>query len=122
MRTALVQLRDGWMHVMRIVQVNRWQLLGTAGAWFILDVVFYANGLFSGQVTKAMGVAQVPKSEAMASLILQAIALPGYFCTFAFVDRVGLKRLQAWGFFLTSVFFFLLAGNQSSLVEVRRHC
>jgi len=26
----------------------RWQLLGTAGSWFILDIVFYANGLFSG--------------------------------------------------------------------------
>lgn len=50
---------------------NSNKLLGTAGAWFILDIVFYANGLFSGQVTNAMGISSSPKGEAVASLILQ---------------------------------------------------
>jgi hypothetical protein len=54
------------------VRVNYWNLLGTAGSWFILDVVFYGNGLFSGEVTEAMQFAHGPKSEATAALVLQA--------------------------------------------------
>lgn len=33
----------------------RWLLLGTAGSWFIFDIVFYANGEFSGSVLQDMG-------------------------------------------------------------------
>ena len=38
---------------------------------FLLDVVFYGNGLFSGQVTKAMGIVSTTQGEALAALILQ---------------------------------------------------
>ena len=31
---------------------HRWDLLATAGNWFIFDVVFYSNSLFSSQLTK----------------------------------------------------------------------
>ena len=40
--------------VFQTIYVNRWLLLGTAGSWFILDVIFYANGLFSGQVNNRL--------------------------------------------------------------------
>lgn len=71
----------GSAYVIHIVSKNRWNLLGTAGAWFILDVVFYANGLFSGQVAKSMGIASTPKQESMAALILQVSSIDVYsFC------------------------------------------
>jgi PHS family inorganic phosphate transporter-like MFS transporter len=38
------------------VREFRWALLATAGSWFIFDVVFYANGLFSGTVLALMGI------------------------------------------------------------------
>jgi hypothetical protein len=47
---------NGAFYVRDAVYENRWRLAGTAGAWFIIDVVFYANGLFSGQITSAMGL------------------------------------------------------------------
>jgi hypothetical protein len=53
------------------VSANSWKLLGTAGSWCILDIVFYANGLFSGEVTTAMGISKSPKGEAIAALLLQ---------------------------------------------------
>ncbi len=62
---------NGFSYVRHIVWKNRISLLGTAGAWFILDIVFYANGLFSGQVTKTMGIASSPRQESLAALILQ---------------------------------------------------
>jgi hypothetical protein len=33
---------------------NRWNLLGTAGSWFLLDVLFYGNSLFSQDIADAM--------------------------------------------------------------------
>jgi len=53
-----------------VLYTNRYQLYGTAGSWFILDIVFYANGLFSGQVTASMGFGKTPKQESIAALIL----------------------------------------------------
>jgi hypothetical protein len=56
--------------VSEVLHTNRYQLYGTAGSWFILDIVFYANGLFSGQVTASMGFGKTPKQESIAALIL----------------------------------------------------
>ena len=36
-----------------------------------LDIIFYGNGLFSGQVVKAMGIVSDIKGEAISALILQ---------------------------------------------------
>lgn len=35
----------------RVLAIYRWHILGTALSWFLLDVVFYANGLFNHEVT-----------------------------------------------------------------------
>jgi mannose-6-phosphate isomerase-like protein (cupin superfamily) len=61
---------DGYRFVSDVLYTNRHQLYGTAGSWFILDIVFYANGLFSGQVTASMGFGKTPKQESIAALIL----------------------------------------------------
>ena len=57
---------------------------------FLYTMHSYGNGLFSGRVTKAMGIAMDPKGEALASLILQSIAYPGYLFTVAFAQRIGM--------------------------------
>lgn len=110
-------LRFGVYNSLRIVHYNFWPLLGTAGAWCLLDVVFYANGLFSGQVTDAMGYAHSPRSEASASLLLQSISLPGYLCAALFADRIGLRRLQLCGFAATTAIFLALSMLQPYLSQ-----
>ena len=72
-------------------------LLGTAGSWFILDVTFYGNsecispysrsqlrlclvcceGLFSGDVTQAIGAADSPQDEAVTNFYINLLAMPG---------------------------------------------
>lgn len=108
----------GWKAVCNTIRSQRWLLLGTAGAWFILDIVFYANGLFSGQVTRLMGISADPRGEALASLILQLIALPGYLCTVLFIDQMGMMSLQQVGFVATALCFVFLAAWQGYLVQV----
>jgi PHS family inorganic phosphate transporter-like MFS transporter len=64
---------SGFNYVQAVVRRNHFRLLGTAGAWFILDIVFYANSLFSGQITKSMGLGSTIQAEALTQLILQVI-------------------------------------------------
>jgi len=109
---------DGYRFVSDVLYTNRHQLYGTAGSWFILDIVFYANGLFSGQVTASMGFGKTPKQESIAALILNLISLPGYICTILMVDRISLKQLQLMSFFMTAFFFVLLAILQPYLIQV----
>lgn len=71
------------------MKTNRYKLLGTAGTWFILDIVFYANGLFSGEVAGALGGIRSPKGEAVSALILQSIALPGYVFSISYCNYIG---------------------------------
>lgn len=110
--------KEGYFFVKETVYQHRWRLLGTAGAWFILDVAFYANSLFSGQVTTSLGVAKNPKGESLASLYLQLIALPGYICTIFFIEKIGIIRLQLMGFLATGVFCIIIGGAQPDLVNV----
>eukprot|EP00597_Dinobryon_sp_UTEXLB2267_P003690 CAMPEP_0170058874 /NCGR_PEP_ID=MMETSP0019_2-20121128/1332_1 /TAXON_ID=98059 /ORGANISM="Dinobryon sp., Strain UTEXLB2267" /LENGTH=434 /DNA_ID=CAMNT_0010263921 /DNA_START=375 /DNA_END=1679 /DNA_ORIENTATION=- len=116
--SIIAYFREGLAFVWQTVQTHWWALLGTAGSWFVLDVVFYANGLFSGQVTTAMGLSTSTRGEASAALILQCIALPGYMCTILFIDRIGPSNLQLIGFVATAFFFLLLAVLQPYLLQV----
>lgn len=50
--------------------------------------------------------------------IVQGIALPGYFFTVMFIDRIGCTRLQLSGFFATGIFFSILATLQPYLQQV----
>lgn len=64
--------------IMQNVYDNRMKLLGTAGSWFILDVLFYGNSLFSADVTSAMGGEKTVKSQALINFYIQLMAMPGY--------------------------------------------
>ena len=65
-----VYFNSGLLSVFQVASKNRWKLLGTAGSWFILDIIFYSNSLFSGQVTTLIGYSNTTKQEAYGALIL----------------------------------------------------
>ena len=69
----------------------KWHLLGTAGSWFLFDVVFYAQGLFESEITGLMDLGEDLASEARVALIIGFIALPGYFLSVCFLNRLGRK-------------------------------
>lgn len=90
-------------------------LLGTAGSWFIFDITFYGNSLFSGDVTQAMGVAKTPLDEAWQNMTLNLIAMPGYLLAIVFMDMIGRARLQWLGFVGVAIIFTTLAVCQRQL-------
>lgn len=93
-------------------------LFACAGAWFILDVVFYSSNLFQSQIYKkwypdpehvntyreAYNVAKFQAIIAVASTI------PGYWATVYFIDRLGRRKIQMMGFLLMGVFLFAISG------------
>lgn len=93
-------------------------LLGCAWSWFALDVAFYGLGLNSSIVLTQIGFGNATKGTAaekvytnlhnvaVGNIILAAAGLiPGYWCTFLFIDRVGRKPIQLMGFIiLTGIF------------------
>jgi hypothetical protein len=99
-----------------VVWEHRLTLLGTAGSWMILDVVFYAHGLFSGTVLDRAGLGpgvayagpgadgshEVARAalarEAGGNAVLALLALPGYILAVFTIDRIGRRPLQLYGF------------------------
>jgi len=88
------------------------RLIGTAGGWFLFDIVFYGNTLFHSVVTKQVFKGQEPTIEnnAVQSLILFAIALPGYWVATYLMDSWGRKNIQMLGFGMMTILYCLLAG------------
>lgn len=103
---------------MKTIRDNWSTLLGTAGGWFLLDIVFYGNGLFSGAVTKAMGLSDTVEEEAIQSFLLQLIALPGYICSILYMSSIGCKKLQMYGFGLLTLIFLAMSLLEGYLADL----
>ena len=94
-------------------------LLGTAGAWFFVDVAYYSQNLFQKDIFSAVG--WLPAARTMSaldelfkiaraqSLIALCGTVPGYWFTVALIDHVGRFAIQALGFLFMTVFMFALA-------------
>lgn len=91
---------------------KRWiqYLIGTAGAWFLLDVAFYGNSVSSMLIMEhlASGLSLSAHTFLSAMLFL-FFAMPGYILAAKYVDRIGRKRLQILGFCVMAICYFFLA-------------
>ncbi|KAF4039532.1 Sugar (and other) transporter [Phytophthora infestans] len=85
-------------------------LLGTAGTWFLFDIIYYAQNLFSASILSVIGVKnsslqQVTTMNAFVALL----ALPGYYVAIYFINSLGRKKMALQGFFLIGVLCLILA-------------
>ncbi|EGZ10369.1 hypothetical protein PHYSODRAFT_304289 [Phytophthora sojae] len=85
-------------------------LLGTAGTWFLFDIVYYSQNLFSTSILKVVGLSnpslqQVTTEVAFVSLM----ALPGYFVAVYAINRPGRKKMQLQGFFFMKILCLVMA-------------
>jgi len=86
-------------------------LLGTAGAWFLLDVAFYGNSVSSIMIINAIH----PKNSTLlvhtmlTGILFLLFAVPGYALAAKYVDKIGRKPLQYMGFFMMALTYALMA-------------
>ncbi|CAM6111442.1 unnamed protein product [Calypogeia fissa] len=114
-----VRAKEFGLFTSKFAQRHGLQLLGTCMSWFLLDVSFYSQNLFQGNLFTAVG--WTPAAKAMSALeevyrLARAQALialvstvPGYWFTVAFIDIVGRKPIQLMGFAMMSIFMYILA-------------
>ncbi|TMW69041.1 hypothetical protein Poli38472_001197 [Pythium oligandrum] len=85
-------------------------LLGTAGTWFLFDIVFYAQNLFSASILSVVGVKNASLQVVTAQNAFVALmALPGYYVAVYFINRMGRKVIQLQGFVFMTLLFLALA-------------
>jgi MFS transporter, PHS family, inorganic phosphate transporter len=104
------------------------KLLGTAGTWFLFDVLFYGNTLFQpivveaafGSATSGKAI-QILQKTAVNSLILASIALPGYAVAGLMLGKRTLcvtqtpRYVMLQGFAAMSILYFTIGSNWSYL-------
>jgi hypothetical protein len=106
----------GWRRTLDSIYEFRWVLLGTAGSWFIFDITFYANGLFSGTILQTLNGTSGQEKHTAADLtkialdniFITSIGLPGYICAVLCIDKVGRRNLQLIGFTCVAIVFVFM--------------
>lgn len=91
---------------------KRWLkcLIGTAGAWFCLDVAFYGCGVSNMMIIGAIDPSKDLLNDTIISAVIFMIfAVPGYFLAAKYVDQIGRKRLQNLGFLMMALCFATIA-------------
>ena len=94
------------------ISLYKWHMLGTAASWYLLDLDFYANGLFNHEVTANIlsnGKPTTAMDDAINSLLVVLCGFPGYLLCIYFIDSVGRKAIQLRGFLCMSVLFAICA-------------
>lgn len=99
------------------------RLSGTALSWFVWDVAFYGNKLFSGPIFSALlGPGTHLLDTNLYILLNNSVALVGYWFAAYTIDKawMGRVRLQVMGFLFTGALFIASAAKWDTLnVHVR---
>ena len=99
---------EGFSTLARNPRMLVW-LVGTAGAWALLDFAYYGNTISSPEVLKVIN----PHGSLLQNTLLQLVifvvfALPGYALAIRLLDSTGRKTIQCFGFTLMAVAFLLI--------------
>lgn len=112
LRTAPVSISDA---IMMEGDLGR-KLCGTAGCWFIFDVLFYGNTLFQPEVlAEAFGAAETLSHAARDTTMLTLMALPGYIVSIAMVGRQSPRYIQMQGFAAMAILYTVIGVRFDSL-------
>jgi PHS family inorganic phosphate transporter-like MFS transporter len=85
-------------------------LLGTGGAWFLMDITLYGMGIFSTKIySLLLPGADLIQKTLLTTITFLVFAVPGYYFAAKYVDRIGRKKLQILGFIMMTVCFGAIA-------------
>lgn len=116
-KSARKHLRPAGEWAAEIWRTHGRALAGTAGSWFLFDVVFYGNGLFQADFVQMLEPAGEAGSRAgllataRVSLLVSLLGLPGYWAAVALVrDELRSQRdIQALGFGACALIYAVMA-------------
>jgi PHS family inorganic phosphate transporter-like MFS transporter len=86
-------------------------LIGTAGAWFLMDWAFYGNSIMSNSILSFLvppsvsGIHAIILTNEYSAMIFGLAAFPGYWIASFTIDRIGRKPVQVAGFAMMAISF-----------------
>lgn len=93
-------------------------LIGTMSTWFLLDIAFYSQNLTQKDIFPAMGlinkdvdmnaIREVFETSRAMFVIALFGTFPGYWFTVFFIEKLGRHKIQLTGFFMMSIFMFII--------------
>ncbi|KAK9914413.1 hypothetical protein M0R45_038194 [Rubus argutus] len=102
-------------------------LIGTMTTWFLLDIAFYSQNLTQKDIFPLMGLTDKPENVNALREVFQTskamfvVAMfgtfPGYWFTVLFIEKIGRFKIQLIGFFMMSVFMFIIGVKYFELRE-----
>ncbi|CAK7345981.1 unnamed protein product [Dovyalis caffra] len=90
-------------------------LFSSATNWLLLDIAFYSSNLFQSQIYKqhldlenANVYDEAFKVAFFQTMVAICAAIPGYWFTVYYIDRLGRRKIQMIGFFCMGVVYLAL--------------
>jgi MFS transporter, PHS family, inorganic phosphate transporter len=101
-------IAEGFLNLLHNRRMFIW-LIGTAGAWMLLDFCYYGNSISQPEIIKLAN----PNASELQTILLQlgivaVFALPGYAVAIWLLDRVGRRTIQILGFAMMALMFLLI--------------
>jgi MFS family permease len=101
--------QKSWLYLLLTPRYLKW-VIGTAGAWFFLDIAYYGTTISSPLVLKSLNSHADTVTNMIYTLIIFVVAaLPGYIVAALTIDRLGRKAIQCLGFGMMALAYGLLA-------------
>ncbi|KAL7686711.1 putative major facilitator superfamily, MFS transporter superfamily [Plasmopara halstedii] len=99
----------------------RRKLFGACASWFLFDVTFYGNVIFTPIILQdTYGLDKHHFADvALCSLVVAAIALPGNLLAICVVGRISFKAIQILGFVVMALLFLALGVFYEQLLDYR---
>jgi PHS family inorganic phosphate transporter-like MFS transporter len=90
-------------------------MIGTAGAWFLMDWAFYGNSIMSSSILSFLvpptvsGIHAIILTNEYSAMIFGIAAFPGYWLASFTIDRIGRKPVQVLGFGMMALSFGIIS-------------
>jgi MFS transporter, PHS family, inorganic phosphate transporter len=99
---------EGFLVLARSRRMLFW-LIGTSGAWFLLDFSYYGNTISSPAILQLLNPHASLLHDTLVQLaIFVVFAVPGYVVAILLMDKTGRKSIQMLGFAMIAVAFLLI--------------
>ncbi len=85
-------------------------MIGTAGAWFLMDVALYGNGVSNTLILSTLNPGADLLHHTLLSVVIFAVfAVPGYVLSARYIDKIGRKPIQYMGFAVMTIAYALIS-------------
>jgi len=86
------------------------RLFASCACWFLVDIAFYGNGVSSQSILRhVFSHASLLQATLLTLIMFSVTGLPGYFVAARFMDGLGRKKIQFWGFLIVGGCYGLMS-------------